>query len=95
MTTMELDSLRLILAREILTTDNTELLQEMTKAYQRIKNRLSKPITAKAEPEEDSKEYILNEVKEAFTELKAIKAGKLKGIPAHELLKDLEEDKAI
>lgn len=92
---MELDSQRLLLAREILTTDNTELLQEMTRAYKRIKRRLSKRIIVKAELEEDSKEYILNEVKEAFTELKGIKAGKLKGIPAHELLKDLEEDDAI
>jgi hypothetical protein len=51
---MELDSQRLLLAREILTTDNTELLQEMTRAYKCIKHRLSQQRIPKAECEEDA-----------------------------------------
>lgn len=94
MTTKEIDSQRVLLAREILNTEDIELLKELTKAYKRIKSRLAKSVTVKVEPKEDSKEYILNGLKEAFTELKEIKAGRLKGIPARELLKDLEEEDA-
>lgn len=44
------------------------------------------------EPEPDSKEYILKGLKEAFLELREIKAGRGKGRSARELLKELREE---
>ena len=48
-------------------------------------------VQAESEPEPDSKEYILKGLKEAFLELREIKAGRSKGIPARELLRELRE----
>ena len=92
MTTREIDSQRVLLAREILNTEDIELLKELAKAYKSIKSRLAKLDSVKAEPKEDSKDYILNGLKDAFFELKEIKAGRLQGIPARDLLKELEEE---
>ena len=93
MTTMELDSQRLMLAREILTTDNAEFLKEMTKAYKRIKNRLADIASTKEmEAEPDSKEYILNGMKEAINSLNDYKAGKIQARPLDELIRELETE---
>lgn len=93
MTTMNMESKRIMLAREILNTDNNELLEEMSKAYHRIKTRLAKVTTTEQEPESDSKEYILKELKEAIHELNEYKAGRVKARPLDELIKELEEEK--
>ena len=53
MTTMELEAQKAMLAREILNTDNSEFLQEMSKAYHRIKARMQKEDTLK----QNIKEY--------------------------------------
>lgn len=91
MTTMEMDTQRVMLAREILNTDNVELLREMVKAHKRIIARFTAK-EAVAEPEPDSKEYIMQGLKEAFQELKEIKAGMVKGRPLEEMLKELEAE---
>lgn len=88
MTTMELDAQRLMLAREILNTDNAELLKEMAVAYKRIKARLAKTTTA----EPDSKEYVMNGLKEAIHELNEYKAGRVQARPLDELIKEMEAE---
>lgn len=93
MTTMEMDTQRVMLAREILNTDNVELLREMVKAHKRIIARFTAK-EAMAEPEPDSKEYIMQGLKEAFQELKEIKAGRGKSVSARDLLKELQEEEA-
>lgn len=92
MTTMELNTQKITLAREILETDDKELLDEVSKAYRRIKARLTKAKAATQEPEPDSKEYILNGLREAFRELKEVQAGRAKARPIEELFKELEEE---
>lgn len=94
MTTMNMESQRLMLAREILNTDNNEFLEEMSKAYHRIKNRLAKVTAAEQAKalEEDSKETILKELKEAILEFNEYKAGRVKARPLDELIKELEEE---
>lgn len=94
MTTMNMESQRLMLAREILNTDNNEFLEEMSKAYHRIKTRLAKVTAAEQAKalEEDSKETILKELKEAILEFNEYKAGRVKARPLDELIKELEEE---
>lgn len=53
MTTMEQEAQKAMLAREILNTDNSEFLREMSKAYHRIKARMQKEDTLK----QNIKEY--------------------------------------
>lgn len=53
MTTMELEAQKAILAREILNTDSSQFIKEMTKAYHRIKAKIQKDHTI----EQDNKEY--------------------------------------
>lgn len=94
MATMNMESQRLMLAREILNTDNNELLEEMSKAYHRIKTRLAKVTAAEQAKalEENSKETILKELKEAILEFNEYKAGRVKARPLDELIKELEEE---
>lgn len=80
MTTMEMESQRLMLAREILNTDNREFLKEMSKAYHRIKARMIKNNTM----EPDSKEYIRDSIEQG---LKDVKEGRTR--PLEELLNEL------
>lgn len=87
-----MESERIMLAREILNTDNNELLKEMSKAYHRIKTRLSKVAAAEQELEPDSKEYILQGLKEAILELNEVKAGRAKTHSAWELLEELKKE---
>ncbi len=96
MNTMELDAHRGILAREILNTDSEELLMELENAYRIIKDRLAKMVftKAKAEPIPDSKEYILNSIKEGYQEMQEIKAGKRKGKSLDALIEELELEEA-
>lgn len=141
MKTMELETQKAMLVREILNTDDSELLKEMSNAYHRIKARMQKDaalkqdvkeyarqeeescssvvsepvvgyglkevrqakatakkaeaeaVQAESEPEPDSKEYILKGLKEAFLELREIRAGrKSDGRPLREVLKELEAE---
>lgn len=91
MTTMELEVKKASLARDILNIDNIEMLDELQKAYIRVKAQLSKT-GEKVEP--DSKEYVLAGIQQALAELKEVKAGRAKVRPARELLEELraEED---
>lgn len=54
MANIELEAQKALLAREILNTDNSLLIEEMTKAYHRIKARMQKDNTIK----QDSKKYV-------------------------------------
>jgi len=87
-----MESKRIMLAREILNTDNNELLEEMSKAYHRIKTRLAKVTTTEQELESDSKEYILKELEEAIHELNEYKAGRVKARSAWEFLEELKKE---
>lgn len=87
-----MEAKRIMLAREILNTDNNEFLEEMSKAYHRIKIRLTKNTAAEQEPEPDSKEYILQGIKEAILELNEVKAGRAKTHSAWELLEELKKE---
>lgn len=78
---MELEVQKAILAREILNTDNSEFLKEMSKAYHRIKARMQKTQT---ELEPDSKEYILKSIEQGMED---VKEGKTR--PLEELLNEL------
>ncbi|RGN33765.1 hypothetical protein [Bacteroides oleiciplenus] len=64
----------------------------MSKAYHRIKTRLTKVTPTEQEPEQDSKEYILQGLKEAILELNEYKAGRVKARPAWELLEELKKE---
>ncbi len=92
--TMDLNTRRVILAREILSTDSEVLLSELEKTYKRVSAKLPHIVilNTPAEPEPDSKEYILSSIKEGYKEMQEIKAGKKKGIPARELLKELQDE---
>lgn len=93
MTTMKLEVEKALLAREILNTDNYELLKELSKAYNRIKTRMAKKAAEmEQEPAPDSKEYVLKGLKEAFVELNEIKAGRAKARPIEELIKEVETE---
>ena len=91
MTTLEMDAQRVMLAREILNTNNDELLSEMCKAYKRIKNRLAKAVMTKAKAETESKEYVLNSIKEAYLD---VKYKRVEARPIDELFKELEAEGA-
>lgn len=88
---MEMDARRIMLAREILSTDNETLLSELEKTYRQVMAHIV-IVNPPAEPEPDTKEYILNSIKEGLREVQEIKAGRMKGIPARELLQDLQEE---
>lgn len=88
---MEMDARRIMLAREILSTDNETLLSELEKTYQQVMSHVVF-VNTKSEPEPDSKEYILNSIKQGLKEVQEIKAGQLKGIPARDLLQELQEE---
>ncbi len=88
---MEMDAYRLMLARAVLTTDNETLLSELVKTYRQVMTHVV-IVNPPAEPEPDSKEYILNSIKEGLREVREIKAGRMKGIPARELLQELPDE---
>lgn len=69
----------------------------MSKAYHPIKTRLAK-VTAAVQAkalEEDSKETILKELKEAILEFNEYKAGRVKARSAWELLEELKEEEEL
>lgn len=69
----------------------------MSKAYHRIKTRLAKVTAAEQAKalEEDSKETILKELKEAILEFNEYKAGRVKARSAWELLEELKEEEEL
>lgn len=88
---MEMDARRIMLAREILSTDNETLLSELEKTYRQVMAHIV-IVNPPAEPEPDTKEYFLNSIREGLREVQEIRAGRMKGIPARELLQDLQEE---
>lgn len=87
---MEADKAKLI--RAIVNIDSKSLFDKVKQQLSGILNIRDNETTVELEP--DSKEYIMNGLKEAFMELKEIRAGKGKTRPVEELLKELmEEDK--
>jgi hypothetical protein len=92
MKTISMESQKIALAQDILSIDSAEVLNSMVRSYKRAMARLSE----KKKKEEKmidgipAEEYIFNGLKEAIVELGKIKRGELKGIPAEELLKELQ-----
>jgi len=87
MTAMELNARRVSLASEILNTDNAMLLSEISEVVEKF--RASLATTAEA-----SKAEALNGIREAMTELKEHKAGRLKLQPFSELISELKQAEA-
>ena len=84
MTSMELEAYKAELAREILTTDSRQVLDEV----KRLLIKLSKK-TKKKEEETISKEEILAVIDSGLKEVKLSQEGKLKMKTAKELLDEL------
>ena len=64
--------------------------------FDKVKQRLRDILNLREEvvvPEPDSKEYIMTGLKEAFLEMKKVKAGRSQSRPAEELLKELMEER--
>lgn len=85
---LEADKARLI--RAIANIDSKSLFDKVKQQLSEILNIKENETSVELEP--DSKEYIMNGLKEAFMELKEIKAGRGKTRPAKELLKELMEE---
>lgn len=88
---MEMDARRIMLAREILNTDNETLLSELEKTYRQVMAHIV-IVNPPAEPEPDTKEYILNSIKEGLREVQEIRAGRMKGNTLDNLIKELEQE---
>lgn len=85
---LEADKARLI--RAIANIDSKSVFD---KVKQQLRDILNLKEEIVAEPEPDSQEYIMTGLKEAFLEMKEIKAGKRKSRPAEELLKELIDER--
>ncbi len=87
MATMELSAMQAQIAREVLNIEDAELLKKIQRSIKRLCSK------AKAEAEEEyrpaTKKEILAGFAEACKEAKLIREGKLKGIPANELIHEL------
>lgn len=83
MTTMELETKKAALAREILNIDNLEFVEKLQKALNRLKSKIS------AEEETISKEEILAGIDAGLKEVKLTMDGKLKPKSAREFLNEL------
>ncbi len=85
MTSMELEAYKAELAREILTTDNRNVLDEINRLLIKLKKKAAK------QEEEDtiSKEEILAGIDAGLKEVKLSLEGKLKMKTAKELLDEL------
>lgn len=90
MASMQLEADKAKLIRAIVNIDSKSLFDKVKQQLSGILNIRDNETTVELEP--DSKEYIMNGLKEAFMELKEIRAGKGKSRPAEELLKELMED---
>ena len=77
MNTQNIQAEKLALITWISELQDVSLLKEMKKFY------------AKSQQISDEKEQLKNEIREAVEELKLVREGKLKGIPARELLDEL------
>ena len=85
---LEADKARLI--RAIVNIDSKLVCD---KVKQRLRDILNLREEVVVEPEPDSKEYIMTGLKEAFLEMKEVKAGRSQSRPAEELLKELMEER--
>lgn len=85
---LEADKARLI--RAIVNIDNKSVLDKVKHLLCDVLNIREDVV---ADPEPDSKEYIISGLREAFLELKEVRAGKGRTRPAEELLKELTEER--
>lgn len=85
---LEADKARLI--RAIVNIDSRTLFDKVKQQLYGVLN--IKEETTADEPKPDSKEYIISGLKEAFRELKEIKAGKSKTYSVEEVLKEMREE---
>jgi hypothetical protein len=92
MNSMELNALRGELAHDILNIEDIEVLKEVKRSLHQIIAQAKDKLTLKEASEvyhTKTKAEILADLDEVCEEIKMAKAGKLKGIPAEELLNDL------
>lgn len=85
---LEADKARLI--RAIVNIDSKLVFDKVKQGLRDILNLREEVVV---EPEPDSKEYIMTGLKEAFLEMKEVKAGRSQSRPAEELLKELMEER--
>lgn len=90
MASLQLEADKAKLIRAIANIDSKSLFDKVKQQLYQVLN-INEEITA--EPITDSKEYILTGLKEAFLELKKIKAGRGKTRPVEELLKELMDER--
>lgn len=91
MTTMEL---RASLLKEVSAFfDDEEMMRSAIKALKRVGKTVSTEKKKALEP--DSDEYILAGLKEAFKELKEVKAGRSKLYSAEDVLAELKAEKGV
>ena len=101
MTIMELNAMRCELAREILSVDNSEILQKLQRYFKRLKKEQpmkpyaiqedSSMVVAEDEVPYRTKQEILAGVEQSFEELKLYKGGKLRFRTLEEVLDELPD----
>lgn len=87
MNTLEMDAYKAELAREILLTDNWNLLDKVKRLISREAKK--REAALKEEEGEMTKEEILSDLEEAFQTAKLVREGKVKGRPIEMLLNEL------
>lgn len=91
MTTIEIEAQKALWVRDILNLDNSEMITELKKNYDRTKLRIQRRMKERT-PSPDSKAYIMKGLKEAFGEIKNIQSGHSKGKPLEEVLAEIESE---
>lgn len=87
MNTLEMDAYKAELAREILLTDNWNLLDKVKRLISREAKK--REAALKEQEGEMTKEEILSDLEEAFQTAKLVREGKVKGRPIEMLLNEL------
>ena len=87
MNTLEMDAYKAELAREILLTDNWNLLDKVKRLIRREAKK--REAALKEQEGEMTKEEILSDLEEAFQTAKLVREGKVKGSPIEMLLNEL------
>ena len=93
MTTLEMEAQKALWIRDILNIDNSDMITELKKNYDRTKLRILRKMNEHTASSPESKEYIMKGLKESFGELKNIQTGHSKGRPLEEVLAEIEADK--
>lgn len=88
MTTMELEAQKAMLAREILSIDDIELVKKLKQAVSRI---IAKANAKQEEAEEDLTPYTMEEINSWIDEAEAEEEAGIPGIPHEEVFRNMEK----